>query len=616
LGRDKETAEGSADARANTTESPALPSSANTPASSANPPASSSPAPVPATDTNEFPSEFADYHRGALTYHAGEKDKAQTAWTTLLARPAAERKYRTTWAEYMLGKMAVAAGKSDEARAHFQKLRDSAKAGFTDSLGLAAASIGWEALLELNAGHLIEAARLYFQQLATGDPTAVNSLRLVTDQLAKQQPDLPSLLQDPLLQRLATACALSGIASFGQTSDTTRETVEEPWLATLEKADAKQVKDADCVAWMYYQKADYKGAARWLQLADAKSPYALWLKAKLALREGKLDAASHYLAEAVPKLPQTHSLESRTSEYEMLPGDSSKGDLGCVYVGRADFLAALKQFSEVNGSDDDMYLAEGVLTVPELTSFIEHQIPESAEPEKKQISYERYPNPDERAALRAVVGRRLARAGKLAQARPYFADDDQKVLDQYADLLKSANDAHANKAGRAEAFWKAANLVSDKGEALFDYGLPAEMAERLSGRTIELGEYPETTMSYGKPEKLTPPVTEKERARLRETSKPALRRRYSIYLAADLGWRAAALLPDNDEHTAEVLNTAGSWLKNRDEKAADRFYQAIERRCSKTELGKEAVKRHWFVELPEKVSDTESPETTPTPGGQ
>ncbi|MEP6810909.1 MAG: hypothetical protein ABI992_11755, partial [Chthoniobacterales bacterium] len=76
------------------------------------------------------------------------------------------------------------------------------------------------------------------------------------------------------------------------------------------------------------------------------------------------------------------------------------------------------------------------------------------------------------------------------------------------------------------------------------------------------------------------------------------------------------LLPDNDPHTAEVLNSSGSWLKNRDEKAADRFYQAIERRCAKTDLGREAIKHHWFVETPEAQPEDDSATPEPTPGSQ
>ncbi len=50
------------------------------------------------------------------------------------------------------------------------------------------------------------------------------------------------------------------------------------------------------------------------------------------------------------------------------------------------------------------------------------------------------------------------------------------------------------------------------------------------------------------------------------------------------------------------LNEIGSWLMNRDEAAADRFYQAIERRCAQTNLGKAAINRHWFVPLSETVA--------------
>lgn len=418
---------------------------------------------------DEFPSEFADYHRGARAYHIGDVEAMKSAWTALLQRPPAERQYRTVWAEYMLGKSALEEKQLDEARTHFRAAREAVKSGARDTLGLAAASIGWEAKLEFDAKHYPEAARLYLEQRGTGDPTAVNSLHRLMNQIAAEVTDLTPLMNDPLLQRLATAAALTGIGDFGQAqSAKDGSTSGTSWLTLLESADAKQVKDADCVAWMEYQKGDYKAAERWLKVADADSPYTLWLKSKLALRDGKLEGATQLLSRAVPRLPEAHVLESRTMSYEMTPGDTSKGELGALRVGRADFIAAANLLIQVQKSDDAEYLAEAVLTVPE----------------------------------------------------------------------------------------------------------PA-----------------------------VPPVTEKERARLKQNIGTTLHRSHSIYVAADLGWRAAALMPDDDDHTAEVLNTAGSWLKNRDEKAADRFYQAIERRCSKTALGREAIKRHWFVPIPSSTTD-------------
>jgi hypothetical protein len=138
----------------------------------------------------------------------------------------------------------------------------------------------------------------------------------------------------------------------------------------------------------------------------------------------------------------------------------------------------------------------------------------------------------------------------------------------------------------------------------------------LAGREVKEAEvaFSAGKISYSEPIKLLPPVTAAEKKRLKSNITPALHRYHADYIAADLGWRAAQLMPDNDEQTAKVLNTAGSWLKNGDDKAADRFYQAIERRCAKTKIGEQAIKRHWFVETSETQDDSNTDtEAQPTP---
>lgn len=49
--------------------------------------------------------------------------------------------------------------------------------------GLAAASIGWEARAELNVGNLIRAGELYVEHYASGDPSALMSLRVVAGRI-------------------------------------------------------------------------------------------------------------------------------------------------------------------------------------------------------------------------------------------------------------------------------------------------------------------------------------------------------------------------------------------------------------------------------------------------
>ena len=107
------------------------------------------------------------------------------------------------------------------------------------------------------------------------------------------------------------------------------------------------------------------------------------------------------------------------------------------------------------------------------------------------------------------------------------------------------------------------------------------------------------------PVRFTLPVTKEEKKRLQATKLVVERRYHYRHVAAGLAWKAAALLPDNSPEAADVLNTAGNWLKAKHEKQADRFYQAIEKRCPKTEIGKQAVAKHWFVDDTGPWSDAE-----------
>jgi hypothetical protein len=69
------------------------------------------------------------------------------------------------------------------------------------------------------------------------------------------------------------------------------------------------------------------------------------------------------------------------------------------------------------------------------------------------------------------------------------------------------------------------------------------------------------------------------------------------YKAADLAWEAALLMPDGTPETADVLCIAGSWIKDKDPKAADRFYKALVNRCRGTSLGEEADRLRWFPKI-------------------
>ena len=76
---------------------------------------------------------------------------------------------------------------------------------------------------------------------------------------------------------------------------------------------------------------------------------------------------------------------------------------------------------------------------------------------------------------------------------------------------------------------------------------------------------------------------------------PDIRFHYRL-IAGALAMKAAALLSDNSEELADVVNQAGMWVKDRDEKVGNRYYQMIDRRCAKTKIGQADLAKHWFVD--------------------
>jgi hypothetical protein len=127
-----------------------------------------------------------------------------------------------------------------------------------------------------------------------------------------------------------------------------------------------------------------------------------------------------------------------------------------------------------------------------------------------------------------------------------------------------------------------------------DFELPDLAKQRQSGV------YQITQYKDGKEKKTTAPIvvktTKPELQRLiKNKISPDVRFHYRV-IAGALAMRAAGFLEDNSAELADVVNTAGLWVKERDEKIADRYYQVLEKRCAQTEIGRAAIAKHWFVD--------------------
>ena len=597
----------------------------------------------------ETPGEFADYHKGALAYKTRHYPQANAAWKAILARPAAERKYRSTWAAYMLGRCALDERQFAPAAGYFQQTRQLAKDGFADSLGLAAESYGWEARCELERGHSEASAKLYLTQLAAGDPSAVVSLKwfipdwgvTVKGQGSEDakpgvhtEPDadggadadpgpavnvprgakaLAAAAHSPLLRRLVTAHILA-VASCGDNeylSPAERSAPQAKWLAALDQAGVKNTPDAEYIAWIAYSAAKYNDAKRWLAKSSGTSAAALWLQAKLALRDGKIPAGTKLLSQALKVFPLPHAeLEnSQLDRNYRAPSATASGELAILHLAQADFVQALDAFITADLWYDAAYIAERCLTKTELLEHARSRKIADLKPKTSADDYTLYGISLER--FRDLVARRLVRENDYQTAKEFFTPEKSKVLDDYTAALAKGTDAATPKPEQARALFHAAWLARYQGMELMGTEIgPDNTATdgafnegdlamaRLTGKEPEIEDTQRNwgDEKLGKPIHFALPVTQQEKDRLQTTKLVIERRFHYRHVAADLAWKAAALMPDNSPETTDVLNTAGNWLKARHEKQAERFFLAIKSRCPTTDTGKLAVAKHWFID--------------------
>jgi hypothetical protein len=599
--------------------------------------------PVPQA-TPGLPSEFADYLRGSVAWHQGNLKAARQAWSALLNRPPKERRYKSVWAAFMLGKSWEEENRR-LACEYFQKTRYLATNGFADTLGLAASSLGWEARCNLLEGKLDKAIDLYLEQADSGEPSAVVSLRLTArSALNEDYHQLPSLAAKPHAQRVITAYVISGgfrnhpIDVDGPVKDrfinlvdkaATKTTMvptpkanwhhfERPallWLAALEKAQVKDAEAAEQIALAAYQAGEMDTAQRWLERCRS-TPVVQWLQAKLHLRNGKINEAIVLLAHLCRSFPVVARETNLTGPRQLLDSlyinkgeyynisvpEELRGELAVFRLARRQYVESLDLLMRSSFWADAAYVAERVLTVEELKAYVDLKWPSAAvevvatnEPFTTQWDGPEQPanrlSPS--AKIRYLLARRLARADRFAEARGYFPAEWVSFFDDLVAALHVTTQQSATAEQRAQAYYAAALLTRKRGLELV--GTELEPDWRLYD-----GNYQGTLTVTERESQQNSNVlfaTVDELNRSKQHSPEPNQRFHYRYIAASLAWKAAELMPNNTDETARVLWQAGTWLKNRDPEAADVFYKALVRRCRKTALGAEADRLRWFPKL-------------------
>lgn len=463
-----------------------------------------------------------------------QEQRAQQRFQAVLDLPSKEGDARAVWAAYMLGQVHAqamsAAGMqplAERAKAErfFQLARTRAASGAPDPAGLAVASLGEQARLYFVSGtalcayadfvtaaangcadgiataDLKQAIRLYAQQAAYQSNSGMQSLRVMAEWALSKPARATRLIDDPVAQQLLVAYGLArvgdivnddpataadyysstdyGAKGYADAARGSNKIKINPMLQTLVTAlqahGLNNISGSDRVAALAYRVGRYDLAQTLIDKQNSALSY--WVRAKLALRKGDVNAAAQAYATASKAFPQTDA------SLEPAGMTLLKAEQGVLMLTRGQYVDAFDQLYQVTlasrdgqGASDiygdytgDMYyIAERVLTVDELKTYIDSHVPASATPplpagfpvadQKTVDAWRQKYRPQPGDQLRQLLARRLVREGRIKNALAYFPDDNDLRYAEITDLSGKT----------AWATWRLRQLAKEYGDALHD----------------------------------------------------------------------------------------------------------------------------------------------------
>ena len=577
-----------------------------------------------------LPVAVADYLAGAAEYHADRLESAMAFFQAIDGLPADQKRIRAVAAAYMRGRIHQRLGQFAAARADFQATRRYAEAGAPDPMGLAVASLGEEARLDLIEAGLIKspwpvseiaiddaaaprlianAVRLYAEQANRGSKVGLLSLGEVARRLMDPDLDRRRILAEPIVRRLLVAYVASKQPDYTWDDTTDLDAIV---AGTIERVLAQPAPDAepdlDRLAALAYQGGRYDLAEKLSE--KASQPLGLWVRAKLALRRGdRADAAKDWMA-ALTAAGQDGPAASLDQDAKT----RLRGEVAVMRLSEGEYRDSLRLLFPVAETywGDVIYIAERVLSVDELKRFVDGLPPPSA----PQAGSDRS---DPVANLRALLARRLVRVGRTGEAVAYFPprvtgstaedrDRDRADVEDARDYLAAVEATRPGwfewpwqRVSRAEAMFKLARMTRVQGMGLMGTEGPPD-------ETVMYGAFPSgigQTSPNGEGTSPSPLLGPDEASRFAASApKPDVRFHYRP-IAADRALAAADLLPQRSQAYAATLCWAAryAFASDNPDKAlaiykryvATGAYQAWARNFGRTcvEPDFEAAKTFW-----------------------
>ena len=501
----------------------------------------------------DLPPALREYTAGAVAYVQENFPDAASHFQAALEDNVSNPAYKV-WANYMLGRAYMKLGDQDKAQPCFTAARDLVIAGAEDPMGLGVASLGEEARIYLNrAGgvlgekdfqpdrpdrfqNLSRALKLYAEQAAAGCENGRDSLHILAKELVNQPSDFPLIQNDELARRL--------LVIYARTYSGPRGGVDNPEQYTTPVLSYFPSEDKDFAGPLASLAYDNGKPDLALSYAE-QSPgaFSTWVKAKLALAKRNFEVAAHLY-------DQAHNQTLNEVDHSSIdPNEATfEGERATLALARGQFLDALKGFYPIDYVWDTNYLAERVLTVDELKSFVDNQLPQSINEKRAPLGNEEQEKARTQAIslsadeLRSVLARRLMRVGRSHEALPYYTRTNVPAQEyvHWLDMEKSSSSLK-----KAEAFYRAAALERHFGEDLLGRSSPSNTEN--------------DTMENGGDTKDAAFITQDERDRLKASLAEAPVIDSFRTLAATHAGEAANYLPQKSQAFAAVLCRASNW---------------------------------------------------------
>jgi hypothetical protein len=585
-----------------------------------------------------IPEEFRLYIEGAAAYHKYHFSKAIEIWKKILLLPADKRQYKSTWASFMIAKDYLSMKRQKDAIKYFNLTRQLAEEGYKDSLNLSRETYGWQALAAYELKDYTAAINFY---LKSGD---INSLNRVCNRaLTLGDNQLKDIVKDDIARQVLAAWIVSHWweSFYWVAYPEEGKTRAEAFQKALESADIKNsVKEADRIAWIYYDRGDFEKAREWLKFSKEKTALSKWIEIKLLIRDGKINQAINELQDIVNTFEKNDewNLFYHCKKQDVMRLINTQ--LGVLRLSRQEYIMAFEVLLKGAYWEDIAYVAEKVLTPRELEEILRQY-------ENVDLSYDQrtgYSGCIEEASLykslEYLLARRYARMSDWNKAikympgrferywyinePPYGRDHEYinlknltKTLSSY---IENAEDKKLAPEIRAENYYEAGLLMRKygmeitgteldpdwfvfNGQYAYDSSIENRFAILTEERrdkfydadhwTDEVAEMAQRRERIKNKRGFWDGTKDEEKRALASLPDPARRYHYR-YKAADFMWQASQLLPDNNQLKALALYKGGTYLKIRYPKEADKFYKALVATCPDTALGKEAKKLKWF----------------------